>query len=59
LHVTVEYPVEEPTDSDDPTHIGFDVGESALIMGCVFKRDVGSQYSSAAVERDTFAKRCS
>jgi len=34
LHVTVEYSVEEPTDSDDETYIGFDVGESALITGC-------------------------
>ncbi|WP_254831399.1 transposase [Haloglomus salinum] len=40
LHVTVEYLVEEPTESDDPTHIGFDVGESALITGCALKRDV-------------------
>ncbi|PSQ55480.1 transposase [Halobacteriales archaeon SW_8_68_21] len=40
LHVTVEYSVEEPTESDDPTYIGFDVGESALITGCALKRDV-------------------
>ena len=40
LHVTVEYPVDEPTDSEDPTYIGFDVGESALITGCALKRDV-------------------
>ncbi|TQQ79599.1 RNA-guided endonuclease TnpB family protein [Halonotius roseus] len=40
LHVTVEYPVEELTDADDPTYIGFDVGESALITGCALKRDV-------------------
>ncbi|WP_049923456.1 RNA-guided endonuclease TnpB family protein [Halopiger djelfimassiliensis] len=40
LHVTVEYPVEEPTESDDETYIGFDVGESALITGCALKRDV-------------------
>ena len=40
LHVTVEYTVEEPTNSDDPAYIGFDVGESALITGCALKRDV-------------------
>lgn len=40
LHVTVKYSVEESTSSDDPTYIGFDVGESALITGCALKRDV-------------------
>jgi len=40
LHVTVEYTVEEPTEPGDPTYIGFDVGESALITGCALKRDV-------------------
>ena len=40
MHVTVEYTIEEPTDADDPTYIGFDVGESALITGCALKRDV-------------------
>jgi len=40
LHVTVEYTVEEPADTTDPTYIGFDVGESALITGCALKRDV-------------------
>ena len=40
LHVTVEYTVEESTDPDNPTYIGFDVGESALITGCALKRDV-------------------
>jgi len=40
LHVTVEYTVEEPTDSGDETYIGFDIGESALITGCALKRDV-------------------
>ncbi|MGB9954745.1 RNA-guided endonuclease TnpB family protein (plasmid) [Haloarcula marismortui] len=41
LHVTVEYEVER-TNSDyaEPTYIGFDVGESALITGCALKRDV-------------------
>ena len=40
LHVAVEYPVEEPgydIDSDDVTHIGLDIGESSLIMGCALK----------------------
>ena len=42
LHVTVEYSVNEPTDSEEhnETYIGFDVGESALITGCALKRDV-------------------
>jgi len=40
LHVTVEFSVDEPTESDEPTYIGFDVGESALITGCALKRDV-------------------
>jgi len=42
LHVTVEYSVDEPTNSDkhNETYIGFDVGESALITGCALKRDV-------------------
>ncbi|SEP03030.1 transposase, IS605 OrfB family, central region [Halorientalis persicus] len=39
LHVTVEYSVEVPPESDDPTYIGFDIGESALITGCALKRD--------------------
>jgi putative transposase len=37
LHVAVEYSAEDPgydTDSDDVTHIGLDIGESSLIMGC-------------------------
>jgi putative transposase len=40
LHVTVEFPVEEPdhdADGDDVTHIGLDIGESALITGCALK----------------------
>lgn len=38
LHVTVEYPLEEPEAGDDPTYIGFDIGEAALITGCALKR---------------------
>jgi putative transposase len=34
LHVTVEYEVAEPEESDDPTPIGFDIGESKLLTGC-------------------------
>jgi len=40
LHVTVEFPVAEPdhdADGDDVTHIGLDIGESALITGCALK----------------------
>jgi putative transposase len=40
LHVTVEFSVEEPdyaTDGDDVTHIGLDIGETALITGCALK----------------------
>jgi len=40
LHVTVEFPIEEPdhdADGDDVTHIGLDIGESALITGCALK----------------------
>jgi len=34
LHVTVEYEVAEPDESDDPTPVGFDIGESKLLTGC-------------------------
>ena len=37
LHVTVEYPVEEPAADGDATHIGLDIGETALITGCALK----------------------
>jgi IS605 OrfB family transposase len=37
LHVTVEYPVEEPATDGDATHIGLDIGETALITGCALK----------------------
>ncbi|WP_049967037.1 RNA-guided endonuclease TnpB family protein [Natrinema thermotolerans] len=39
LHVTIEYTIKEPDASDDPTYVGFDIGESALITGCALKRD--------------------
>ena len=34
LHVTVEYAVAEPEEPDNPTPIGFDIGESKLLTGC-------------------------
>ncbi|ELY92127.1 RNA-guided endonuclease TnpB family protein [Natrinema altunense] len=34
LHVTVEYEIAEPETPDDPTRIGFDIGESKLLTGC-------------------------
>jgi putative transposase len=34
LHVTVEYTVAEPEEPDDPTPVGFDIGESNLLTGC-------------------------
>jgi putative transposase len=40
FHVTVEFPVEDPeydADGDDVTHVGLDIGESALITGCALK----------------------
>ncbi|WP_152418554.1 RNA-guided endonuclease TnpB family protein [Halorubrum distributum] len=39
LHVTVKYSVEDPEIPDDPTHIGFDVGESTLLTGCALQHD--------------------
>lgn len=42
LHVTVEYPVEEPdydaTDDDDVTPVGFDIGEAHLLAGCAYEQ---------------------
>ncbi|MFB6179128.1 MAG: RNA-guided endonuclease TnpB family protein [Halorientalis sp.] len=34
LHVTIKYEVAEPDVSDDPTVVGFDLGESKLLTGC-------------------------
>ena len=34
LHVTVECAVAEPDEPDDPTPVGFDIGESKLLTGC-------------------------
>lgn len=43
LHVTVDYSVEAPETSDDPTYIGFDIGEAALITGCALKRNTPTE----------------
>jgi len=34
LHVTVEYEIEADEMPDDPTPVGFDIGESKLLTGC-------------------------
>ncbi|RXK46986.1 RNA-guided endonuclease TnpB family protein [Halorientalis pallida] len=34
LHVSVEYEVADPEEPDDPTPVGFDIGESKLLTGC-------------------------
>jgi len=34
LHVTVEYEIEATEMPEDPTPVGFDIGESKLLMGC-------------------------
>ena len=38
LHVTVEYEVEQPETPDDPMPVGFDVGESSLLVGCAVEQ---------------------
>lgn len=38
LNVTVEYSVPEQEPPEEPTPIGFDVGESALLVGCAVER---------------------
>ena len=40
--VTVEYSVDEPAESDDPTYIGFDVGESALMLSGLLEQRASS-----------------
>ncbi|SIR76129.1 transposase, IS605 OrfB family, central region [Haladaptatus litoreus] len=39
FHIAAEYEVDEPDTDGDETHIGFDIGESALITGCALKRN--------------------
>jgi IS605 OrfB family transposase len=34
LHVTVEYEIDDAEIPDDPTPVGFDIGESKLLTGC-------------------------
>ncbi|WP_254546635.1 transposase [Halomarina pelagica] len=43
LHVTVEYEVAEPAEPDDPTPVGFDIGESKLLTGCALKDGTPTQ----------------
>ncbi|MBP1955346.1 putative transposase [Halarchaeum rubridurum] len=43
LHVTVEYAVAEPEEPDDPTPVGFDVGESKLLTGCACRDGTPTQ----------------
>ncbi|MGM0387102.1 MAG: RNA-guided endonuclease TnpB family protein [Natrinema limicola] len=43
LHVTVEYEVADPEIPDDPTRIGFDIGESKLLTGCACQNDTPTQ----------------
>lgn len=43
LHVTVEYEVAEPEISDEPTRVGFDIGESKLLTGCACQNDTPTQ----------------
>jgi IS605 OrfB family transposase len=39
LHITVEHEVPEPSGSDDPTYVAFDIGESKLLAGCACRDD--------------------
>jgi putative transposase len=39
LHVTVEFDVPDTTESEDPTPVGFDIGESTLVAGCACTGD--------------------
>jgi IS605 OrfB family transposase len=39
LHVTVEYELSEPAEPTDPTYVGFDIGESKLLVGCARSED--------------------
>ncbi len=43
LHVTVEYTVEEPQTPEEPTYVGFDLGESKLLTGCALQHDTPTQ----------------
>ena len=40
LHVTVEYKIKDTSEiPENPTRIGFDIGESMLVTGCALQRD--------------------
>lgn len=43
LHVTIEYEVAEPEVPDDPTPVGFDIGESKLLTGCACRDGTPTQ----------------
>ncbi len=43
LHVTVEYAVADPDVPDDPTPVGFDIGEANLLTGCALQDDTPTQ----------------
>ena len=43
LHVTVESTVAEPDEPDDPTPVGFDIGESKLLTGCACRDGTPTQ----------------
>jgi len=59
LHVTIEYAVAEPEEPDNPTPVGFDIGESKLLTGCACQDGTANPTSTTAAGRDTSAKRCS
>jgi len=40
LHVTVEYEIEDTSEHpENPTRVGFDIGESMLVTGCALQHD--------------------
>jgi putative transposase len=43
IHVTVEYSVIEPEESENPTPVGFDIGESKLLTGCACRDGTPTQ----------------
>jgi len=43
LHVTVEYEVKDPDYPDNPTPVGFDIGEANLLTGCALQDDTPTQ----------------
>jgi putative transposase len=65
LHTTVKWSRPEPAESSDPTYVGLDVGETALITGCALTRDTptdpfcysGSRAKQLNKARSTTLKR--